>query len=824
MKKYNVTGMSCAACSARVEKSVSALDGVSSCSVNLLTNSMSVEGSASDAEIISAVVKAGYGAEPCDEKKRVNGKEGDVLSDKETPRLLIRLASSILLLAALMYISMGHVMWGFPIPVFLADPMAVGAAQLVLALAVMIINCRFFISGAKGVIHGAPNMDTLVSLGSLASFGYSVAILVIMSGSEDPHAYLHDLYFESAAMILALITLGKTLEARAKGRTTDALKKLMSLAPDTATVIRDGVEIEIPVDEVKIDDIFVVRPGESIPVDGIVIEGHSAVNESALSGESIPVEKTGGDIVSAATINTSGYMKCRATRIGEDTTLSQIIKMVSDAAATKAPIAKIADKVSGIFVPVVILIAAVTFAIWQMCGAETGFALSRAVSVLVISCPCALGLATPVAIMVGNGKGAKNGILFKTASSLEMAGRVEIVALDKTGTITKGEPEISDMIGDSMLLPIAYSLEVKSEHPLARAIVRRAESEGLTPFDCDNFEAFAGGGLAAEIDGRAVCGGNLDFVSKYAPVPDEMRARADELAACGKTAMFFAADERFLGIIAVADKIKEDSRQAISELSAMGLRVVMLTGDNEVTARAVASEAGIEEIISGVKPDGKDETIRSLQRDGRVAMVGDGINDAPSLKRADIGIAIGAGTDVAIDAADVVLVNSNLSDVAAAVRLSRATLRNIKENLFWAFAYNTVCIPIAAGVFSWAGLTLNPMLGAAAMSLSSFCVVMNALRLNLVDVYSTKKDKMIKPRKKKGKKPMKKIIKIEGMMCPHCSGRVKKLLEEIEGVVEADVSHERGDAIVTLSAKVSDETLSKTVTDAGYKVLGISEE
>ena len=823
MKQYNVTGMSCAACSARVEKSVSGLDGVSACSVNLLTNSMSVEGSAADEAIIAAVVAAGYGASVKGDGEDL-GNKSDALSDKETPRLVARLTSSLCVLAALMYVSMGYVMWGFPLPAFLEDPMIIGIAQMSLALIVMIINCRFFINGAKGIIHLAPNMDTLVSLGSLASFGYSVATLVTMWGAENKHAYLHDLYFESAAMILALITLGKMLEARAKGKTTNALKSLMGLSPDTAVVIRGGEEIEIPVKEVKVGDVFVVKPGESIPVDGVVVAGHSAINESALSGESIPVEKAEGDTVSAATINTSGYIKCRATRVGEDTTLSQIIKMVSDAAATKAPIAKIADKVSGIFVPVVIGIAAVTFTVWYFLNGVVGFALSRAVSVLVISCPCALGLATPVAIMVGNGKGAKSGILFKTAASLEMAGRIEAVALDKTGTITNGEPEITDLVGDVVLLPIAYSLEMKSEHPLAKAIVRRAKEDGIIPFECNNFEAFAGGGLSAEIDGRVVCGGNADFVSKYAEIPKKMMQKAAELAQNGRTAMFFAADEKFLGIIAVADKIKEDSKKAVAELRGMGLRVVMLTGDNEMTARAIANEAGIDEVISDVRPDGKDEAIKKLQADGRVAMVGDGINDAPSLKRADIGIAIGAGADVAIDAADVVLVNSNLSDVAAAVRLGRATLRNIKQNLFWAFAYNAICIPVAAGAFVWAGVTLNPMLGAAAMSLSSFCVVMNALRLNLINVHSAKRDRKIKPRKRKGKKIMKTIIKIEGMMCPHCSGRVKKVLEAIDGVIEADVSHERGDAIVTLEKKIADEVLTNAVTEAGYKVLGVSKE
>ena len=817
--------MSCAACQARVERAVFSLEGVSVCSVNLLTNSMSVDGTATDEEIIAAVVKAGYGASVKGGVGHANAGGADDLNNKETPKLLARLLGSFALLVILMYLSMGYTMWGMPLPSLLVEyPIMIGIEQMVLALAVMIINRDFFINGFKGVMCGAPNMDTLVSLGSLASFGYSAAMLVAMADAVDQHAYLHDLYFESAAMILALITLGKMLEARAKGRTTDAIKSLMSLAPATATVVVGDDEVEVSVGEVNVGDIFVVRPGESIPVDGIVIEGHSAVNESALSGESLPIDKVEGDSVSAATINTSGYMRCRATRVGEDTTLSQIIKMVSDAAATKAPIAKIADKVAGVFVPVVIGIAAATFVIWSLVGAESGFALSRAVSVLVISCPCALGLATPVAIMVGNGKGARNGILFKTAASLEMVGRIETVVLDKTGTITKGEPEITEMIGDKMLLPIAYSIEIKSEHPLARAIVRYAESEGLIPFKCKDFQTFAGGGIAASIDGRVVCGGNADFVSSYAEIPADMYKKAEEIGGRGKTVMFFAADERFLGMIAVADTIKEDSRGAVEELYGMGLRVVMLTGDNEATARKIADEAGIEEVVANVKPDGKEEAVKRLQKHGRVAMVGDGINDAPSLKRADVGIAIGAGTDVAIDAADVVLVNSNLSDVAASVRLGRATLRIIKQNLFWAFAYNMICIPVAAGAFVWAGLTLNPMIGAAAMSLSSFCVVTNALRLNLCDVHSTKRDKEIKPKKKKGKRSMKKIIKIEGMMCPHCSGRVKSVLEAIEGVAEADVSHERGDAIVTLGASVADEALVNAVTDAGYKVLGVSEK
>ncbi len=822
MKQYNITGMSCAACSARVESAVSALDGVTSCSVSLLTNSMSVEGSADDSTIIAAVEKAGYGATVKGAEARTREKGSDELADKETPKLVSRLVSSLAVVLLLMYLSMGHVMWGFPLPEVLEkNPVAIGIIQMLLCITVMVINRRFFINGTKGLLRGSPNMDTLVSMGSAASFGYSVYALIAMTLSETPHAYLHEFYFESAAMILALITLGKMLEARAKGKTTDALKSLMSLAPETATVIRDGTEVEIPVDEVRIGDIFIARPGDSIPVDGIVIEGHSALDESALTGESLPIDKSEGDRVSAATINVSGYIKCQATRVGEDTTLSQIIKMVSDAAATKAPIAKIADRVSGIFVPIVIGISAITLTVWLLCEAEIGFALARVISVLVISCPCALGLATPVAIMVGNGKGAKNGVLFKTAAALEMAGRVQIVALDKTGTITKGEPEITDIIGDDVLLLIAYSLEVKSEHPLARAIVKKAEKEGIEPLDTKDFEVFAGGGLTATIDGRTVCGGNADFVGKYAPIPEGSLEKAKELAARGKTAIFFAADERFIGIIAVADKIKEDSKNAISALKGMGLRVVMLTGDNDITARAIAREAGVDEVISGVKPDGKDKAICDLQKSGRVAMVGDGINDAPSLKRADIGIAIGAGTDVAIDAADVVLVNSNLSDVAASVRLGRATLRTITQNLFWAFAYNVICIPVAAGAFAWAGLTLNPMIGAAAMSLSSFCVVTNALRLNLVNIHSTKRDKKIKQGKKE-KKGMKKIIKIEGMMCPHCSGRVKKVLEEIEGVVEAEVSHESGEAVVSLSGKVADEVLSKVITDNGYKVIRIS--
>ena len=824
MDKYSVSGMSCAACSARVEKAVLGVDGVSSCSVSLLTSSMLVEGTASADSIVSAVKRAGYGAEKIEKNKQTKSEEEDALADKETPVLIKRLVSSLAFLLLLMYVSMGHVMWGFPLPAFLEkSPLAVGIIQLILSAIVIVINRKFYINGVKGLLHRSPNMDTLVALGSAASFGYSVYTLIAMAFSDTPHKYLHDLYFESAAMILALITLGKMLESISKGKTTNALKGLMNLAPKTATVIREGKEVTVSVEDVAKGDVFIVRPGESIPVDGVVIEGHSAVDESVLTGESIPVDKAEGDLVSAATLNSSGYIKCEATRVGEDTTLSQIIKMVSDASATKAPIAKIADKVSGIFVPVVMGISAVVLIIWLACGYGIGFALSRAISVLVISCPCALGLATPVAIMVGNGKGAKNGILFKTAASLEMAGRVQIVALDKTGTITKGDPEVTDVIGEAELLQIAYSLEIKSEHPLARAIVKRAESEGVVALETSDFEIFPGGGLSATLGAERISGGNADFISKYAPIPCEILDTAGKLALEGKTAMFFEKGGAIVGIIAVADMIKDDSVRAISELKNMGIRVVMLTGDNKVTAEAVGKKVGIDEIISGVKPDGKEAAVQMLESDGRVAMVGDGINDAPSLTRADIGIAIGAGTDVAIDAADIVLVNSKLTDVPAAIRLSRATLRTIRQNLFWAFIYNAICIPVAAGAFVFAGLTLNPMLGAAAMSLSSFCVVTNALRLNLFDTGSTKRDRKIKQNERKEENKMKKTVKIEGMMCPHCEARVKKILEELDGVTEAIVSHTSGTAVVSLEKDIPDEVFVNLINENGYTVVGISD-
>lgn len=820
MEQYHVTGMSCAACSARVEKAVMHVEGVTSCAVNLLTSSMSVEGTASEAAIIDAVKNAGYGAS-------VKGKQGrkenqaDTLADRETPILVKRLVSSLIFLGLLMYISMGHTMWGLPLPeFFVGNPIAIGLAQLLLSTIVMVINQKFFISGFRGLIHRAPNMDTLVSLGSAASYMYSVYALFAMTVAEHAEYYLHELYFESAAMILALITLGKMLEARSKGKTTNALKSLMDLTPKTATVIRDGKEIVIAIDAVKKGDIFIVRPGESIPVDGIITEGHCAVDESALTGESIPVDKAQGDAVSGATINRSGYIQCEATRVGEDTTLSQIIKMVSDAAATKAPIAKIADTVSGIFVPIVISVAAAVFIIWLAGGATVGFALARGISVLVISCPCALGLATPVAIMVGNGKGAKNGILFKNATALEMTGKTRIVALDKTGTVTKGEPEVTDIFGDDSLLQMAYSLERKSEHPLAKAIVGKAERENIAALDTTDFAIFPGGGLTANIDGQPVCGGNAEFIGKYAVIPADMLATAKNLAASGKTAMFFAEDGKLLGIIAVADQIKEDSARAVSELKNLGLRVVMLTGDNRITAEAIGNCVGVDEVISQVKPEGKEAVIRKLQKEGKIAMVGDGINDAPALTRADIGIAIGAGTDVAIDAADIVLVNSKLSDVPAAIRLSRATLRTIRQNLFWAFIYNAVCIPVAAGAFVWAGLTLNPMFGAAAMSLSSFCVVTNALRLNFCDVYNARKDKKIKRKTIKNEK-REKTIKIEGMMCPHCEARVKKVLEEIEGVTSAVVSHTDGTAVVSMNKEADDQIFIKAITDNGYAVLEI---
>ena len=822
MEQYNVNGMSCAACSARVEKAVLSVEGVTACSVSLLTNSMGVEGTASESEIISAVEKAGYSASKKEANSQSSGAQSDALVDKETPALVKRLISSVVFLILLMYISMGHVMWNFPLPEVLENsPVAVGIMQMLLSAIVMVINRKFFVNGFNGLVHRSPNMDTLVSLGSAASFIYSVYVLITMAVSETPEAHLHDLYFESAAMILALITLGKMLESRSKGKTTDALKSLMNLAPKTATVIRDGKEISVAVDDVLKGDLFAVRPGESIPVDGIVVEGNSAVDESALTGESIPVEKAVGDTVSGATINRSGYIKCQATRVGEDTTLSQIIKMVSDAAATKAPIAKIADKVSGVFVPIVMTIAFVVLIIWLILGETAGFALTRAISVLVISCPCALGLATPVAIMVGNGKGAKNGILFKTAASLEMAGRTQIIALDKTGTITKGEPEVTDIYGDEELLKTAYSLEIKSEHPLAKAIVEYGKNSELSAFETTDFEIFPGGGLAAKLEGETVCGGNADFVGRYASVEQNLLEKATELSSEGKTPIFFAKGKNVLGVIAVADMIKSDSSAAVSELKNMGIRVVMLTGDNKITAEAIGKQVGVDEVISQVKPDGKEAAVIKLQKQGKVAMVGDGINDAPALTRADTGIAIGAGTDVAIDAADVVLVNSRLSDVPAAIRLSRATLRTIHQNLFWAFIYNVICIPVAAGAFVWAGLTLNPMLGAAAMSLSSFCVVTNALRLNLCNIRSAKKDKKIKQQTRKEEESMEKTIKIEGMMCPHCEARVKKILEEIQGVSSAVVSHTEGTAIVTMESPVSDETLTKVIVDNGYQVIAV---
>ena len=859
MKQYTVTGMSCAACSARVEKAVSKVDGVTSCSVSLLTNSMGVEGSATDAQIVEAVEQAGYGASPkgaateSENNKANNSLEQlkaaqDALVDRETPKLRNRLIASLIFLVVLMYFSMGHMMWGWPLPEFFnGNHVAMGLLQLLLTVAVMVINQKFFISGFKGLIHGAPNMDTLVALGSAASFGYSVYALFAMTAAQvngDMDAvmsYMHEFYFESAAMILALITVGKMLEAHSKGKTTDALKSLMQLAPKTATVVRDGVEQEISVDAVKKGDIFVVRPGENIPVDGEIIDGTTAVNESALTGESIPVDKQPKDAVSAATVNQSGFIKCRATRVGEDTTLSQIIQMVSDAAATKAPIAKIADRVSGVFVPAVITIAIITIIAWLIAGETVGFALARGISVLVISCPCALGLATPVAIMVGNGKGAKSGILFKTAASLEATGRTQIVALDKTGTITSGEPKVTDIVPDETffeetgnhagaLLAIAASVEAKSEHPLAKAIMERAKTDEIAIAEVTDFSAVVGNGLTATLAGKIIKAGNLAFVSKFVKVSDDMRAKSVEFSKEGKTPLFFAADDRLCGIIAVADTIKEDSPEAVRQLKNMGIRVVMLTGDNEQTAGAIGKQAGVDEVIAGVLPDGKEAVIRKLKKQGRVAMVGDGINDAPALTRADMGIAIGAGSDVAIDAADVVLMKSRLIDVPAAVRLSRATLKNIHENLFWAFFYNVIGIPLAAGL--WYPLLewkLNPMFGAAAMSLSSFCVVTNALRLNLCRVYDPKHDRKAKPdRKDKADKPneseeksMTKTMNIEGMMCCHCEARVKKALEALDAVSEAAVSHESGTAVVTLSSDISDEKLKETVEAEDYKVTSI---
>ena len=838
MEQYNVTGMSCAACSARVEKAVAKLPGVTACSVSLLTNSMGVEGSASEQEIIAAVKNAGYGA-----SKKGAGKAASAgasaspeaaLADHETPLLKRRLWTSLVFLAVLMYFSMGHMMWGWPVPAFLhGNHVAMGLLQLLLTVAVMVINQKFFISGFKSLWHKAPNMDTLVALGASAAFVYSTYALFAMTGAQvrgDMEAvmdYMMEFYFESAAMILTLITVGKMLEARSKGKTTDALKSLMKLAPKTAVLLRDGQEVPVPIEQVQKGDLFVVRPRENIPVDGVVVEGSSAVNESALTGESIPVDKAPGDAVSAATTNQAGFIKCQATRVGEDTTLSQIIQMVSDAAATKAPIAKIADKVSGIFVPVVISIAVITTVVWLLLGQTVGFALARGISVLVISCPCALGLATPVAIMVGNGLGAKNGILFKTAASLEAAGRTEIVALDKTGTITRGEPRVTDLLPaqgltGAELLRLARALEQKSEHPLARAILQRAEEEGVPAEEVTDFQALPGNGLTARLNGALLSGGNLSFISSQTTVPQEVQAQAEALAGQGKTPLFFSRDGELLGIVAVADVIKEDSPQAVKELQNMGIRVVMLTGDNQRTAQAIGRQAGVDEVIAGVLPDGKESVIRSLKRQGKVAMVGDGINDAPALTRADTGIAIGAGADVAIDAADVVLMKSRLSDVPAAIRLSRATLRNIHENLFWAFFYNTIGIPLAAGLFIPLGLTLNPMFGAAAMSLSSFCVVSNALRLNLFDLRDVKKDRKIQHSKHfEEVTTMEKTMKIEGMMCGHCEARVKKALEALPEVQAANVSHEKGTAVVTLSGALADEALKKAVEDQDYKVLGI---
>ena len=834
MEQYTVTGMSCAACSARVEKAVAKVPGVTSCSVSLLTNSMGVEGSAPEQEIIKAVEEAGYGAavKGAEAKNRpAAAGADDLLKDRETPVLKRRLYASLGFLLVLMYFSMGHMMWNWPVPAFFADNhVAIGLLQLLLTVIVMVINQKFFISGFKGLIHRAPNMDTLVALGSGASFVYSVYALFAMTAAQAAGdmagvmEYMHEFYFESAAMILTLITVGKMLEARSKGKTTDALKSLMKLAPRTATLLVDGVETEVSIDQVKKGDYFAVRPGENIPVDGIVLEGSSAVNESALTGESIPVDKTVGDQVSAATVNQSGYIVCQALRVGEDTTLSQIIQMVSDAAATKAPIAKVADRVSGVFVPVVIAIALIATAVWLATGADFGYALARGISVLVISCPCALGLATPVAIMVGNGKGAKNGILFKTAVSLEEAGKVRVVALDKTGTITTGQPRVTDVlpapgVTDEQLIAAAYALEQKSEHPLAHAVVERAQNLGLKAQEVSDFAALPGNGLTAVLDGEALSGGSLAFISGRTEVSGDMRAQADHLSGEGKTPLLFSRGGRLLGMIAVADAIKPESPQAVRELQNMGIRVVMLTGDNQRTAEAIGRQAGVDQVIAGVLPDGKESVIRSLQSQGKVAMVGDGINDAPALTRADIGIAIGAGTDVAIDAADVVLMNSHLTDVPAAIRLSRATLRNIHENLFWAFIYNIIGIPLAAGVFiPLLGWQLNPMFGAAAMSLSSFCVVSNALRLNLFDPHSARKDHKIKFAKEP--KTMQKTLKIEGMMCTHCSGRVKKALEELPGVVSAEVSHENGTAVVTMSAPVDDATLKKAVEDQGYQVVG----
>ena len=840
MKQYAVTGMSCAACSARVEKAVSKVPGVTACSVSLLTNSMGVEGTATPQTIIAAVQAAGYGASEKGAEAAVSPSEAEKqLEDHDTPALKRRLIWSLGFLIVLMYFSMGHMMWGWPLPAFYNDNhVAMGLTQLLLTAVVMVINQRFFVSGFKSLWHRAPNMDTLVALGATAAFGYSTYALFAMTGAQvrgDMDAvmtYMMDFYFESAAMILTLITVGKMLEARSKGKTTDALKGLMRLSPKTANVLRGDSEQTVPIAQVRVGDIFVVRPGENIPVDGVVIEGGSAVNESALTGESIPADKAVGDSVSAATLNQSGFLKCRATRVGEDTTLSQIIRMVSDAAATKAPIAKIADKVSGVFVPTVIAIAAVTTLVWLLLGKGVGYALARGISVLVISCPCALGLATPVAIMVGNGLGAKNGILFKTAASLEEAGRIQIVALDKTGTITAGEPRVTDIlpaegVSADELMRLAYLLERKSEHPLARAILSRAEEQGMQPEEVADFAIQPGNGLSAVWQGHTLRGGNIDFISGAAHVPDALRAQAEKLAENGKTPLYFSRDDQALGVIAVADVIKEDSPQAVRELQGMGVHVVMLTGDNERTARAIGAQAGVDQVIAGVLPDGKEAVIRKLRQHGKVAMVGDGINDAPALTRADVGIAIGAGTDVAIDAADVVLMKSRLSDVPAAIRLSRATLRNIHENLFWAFFYNTIGIPLAAGVFIPLGLTLNPMFGAAAMSLSSFCVVTNALRLNLFKLRDASRDHKIRQKDTdftvSAPGAMRKTLHIEGMMCPHCEMRVKQALEAVPGVSEATASHEKGTAVVTLSAQVDSDALRAAVEAQDYKVTAIDE-
>ena len=848
MKQFNVTGMSCAACSARIEKAVGGIDGVTACSVSLLTNSMGVEGTASDADIIAAVEKAGYGASVKDGKSRNEADEKNALTDKETPALKKRLITSVAFLLVLMYFSMGHMMWNFPLPSFMnGNHLAMGLVQLLLCIVIIFINRKFFTSGFKALVNRAPNMDTLVALGSSAAFVYSLIVLFMMTdsvmrGDSARTTELMDKFnFESAAMILTLITVGKTLEARSKGKTTDALKRLIELAPDTANVIRDGAEITVPAAELKIGDIFAVRPGEKIPVDGVVIEGSSAVNEAALTGESVPVDKAEGDSVCSAAVNQSGYIKCRATRVGEDTTLSQIIKTVSDAAATKAPIAKTADKVSGVFVPVVISIAAVTAAVWFFISRDIGYSLERGISVLVISCPCALGLATPVAVMVGNGVGAKNGILFKTAASLEETGRIQIVALDKTGTVTNGTPAVTDIIPsdgktEEELLKFAGSLEAKSEHPLAKAVTDFCMQKNVPLSETEYFTALPGAGLTAKLNGKAVFGGNQKLVSEKIKISKKMLEKADRLAEDGKTPLFFASSDEFYGIIAVADVIKEDSAAAVKQLENMGIRVVMLTGDNKRTARAIGKQVGITDVISDVKPDGKEAVVREFQKFGKVAMVGDGINDAPALTRADIGIAIGAGSDIAIDAADVVLMKSSLSDVPAAIRLSRATLTNIHENLFWAFIYNTIGIPLAAGVLIPLGLTLQPMFGAAAMSLSSFCVCMNALRLNLFKIHETRRDKKRRTAavdfsevisndedtvSEVGNGSAVRTVHIKGMMCPHCENTVKKALESVDGISNADVSHEKGTAVITLTKDISDDIIAKNVTDKGYEFVSV---